>query len=110
MGVEAHKVVLSACSPMLKQLLWQTQHPHPLLYLGGVSSAELDLVMDYIYKGEVQIYQNRLDRFLEVAQQFRLGGLEKRSKPVEQTRQQHKLEKVQPEEMEERLVEETEKY
>ena len=55
---------------------------------------------------QVQIYQNRLDRFLEVAQRFRLGGLERRSKPAEQTRQQHKLEKVQPEEMEERLVEE----
>ena len=31
--------------------------------------------MDYIYHGEVQIYQESLDRFLSIAQRFRLDGL-----------------------------------
>ena len=31
--------------------------------------------MDYIYQGEVQIYQNELDNFLEVAQKLKIEGL-----------------------------------
>ena len=31
--------------------------------------------MDYIYNGEVQIFQENLDRFLAVAQRFKLEGL-----------------------------------
>ena len=30
---KAHKVVLSACSPVLKTLLLNNPHSHPLLYL-----------------------------------------------------------------------------
>ena len=32
-------------------------------------------MLDYIYQGEVQIYQENLDRFLEIAKKFNLGGL-----------------------------------
>ena len=32
-------------------------------------------VIDYIYQGEVQIYQECLDRFLLIAQRFKLNGL-----------------------------------
>ena len=32
-------------------------------------------VFDYIYNGEVQIYQDHLDRFLTIAQRFKLQGL-----------------------------------
>ena len=31
--------------------------------------------MSYIYHGEIQIYQNDLDRFLEIAERLRLEGL-----------------------------------
>merc|ERR1719427_1315334 len=34
--IPAHKIVLSACSPVLKNLLLMNPHPHPLLYLRGV--------------------------------------------------------------------------
>ena len=33
---KAHKVVLSACSPVLKTLLVNNPHSHPLLYLRGI--------------------------------------------------------------------------
>merc|ERR1712150_6294 len=73
--VSAHRVVLSACSPYFKNILKQNRHSNPLLCLDGVTSAELQFVLDYIYQGEVQIFQENLDRFLEVAQRFQLEGL-----------------------------------
>jgi len=73
--VEAHKLVLSACSPFFRKVLRSTSHPHPVLCLNGVFSDDLDLVMDYIYQGEVLISQCRLDGFLQLGHRLQLEGL-----------------------------------
>ena len=73
--VSAHKVVLSACSEYFQNVLKQNPHSNLVLCLDGVSSTDLNNMLDYVYLGEVQIYQEDLDRFLEVAQKFKLEGL-----------------------------------
>ena len=73
--ISAHKLVLSASSQFFKSILKKNPHSHPLLYLSGVDSTSLGFVLDYIYQGEVQIYQNELDNFLEVAQKLKIEGL-----------------------------------
>ena len=73
--ISAHKLVLSASSDFFKSVLRKNPHSHPLLYLSGVDSTSLGFVMDYIYQGEVQIYQNQLDNFMEVAQKLEIEGL-----------------------------------
>ena len=73
--VSAHKIVLSSCSDYFKNILKQNKHAHPLLCLADISSNDLTNVIDYIYNGEVQIYQEDLERFLNVAQRLKLDGL-----------------------------------
>ena len=73
--IPAHKLVLSACSDFFKSILRNNSHSHPLLYLSGIHSINLSLILDYIYQGEVQIYQEHLDSFLEVAQKLKIEGL-----------------------------------
>lgn len=73
--ISAHKVILSACSSFFKSILKNNPHSHPLLYLGGVNSENLSFIMDYIYQGEVQIYQSNLNSFLEAAQKLKIDGL-----------------------------------
>ena len=73
--INAHKVVLSSCSGYFDSILRHNQHAHPLLCLDGVDSKDLTNVMDYIYKGELKIYHEELDRFLNVARKFELEGL-----------------------------------
>ena len=74
--VSAHKLVLSACSEYFKNIFRNNnKHQHPLLCLDGLSSNDLTNVLDYIYNGEVQIFQENLDRFLAIAQKFKLEGL-----------------------------------
>ena len=73
--IAAHKLVLSACSEFFKNIFKRIKHSNPLLCLEGVSSNDLSNVMDYIYNGEVQIFQEDLDRFLNVAQRLKLHGL-----------------------------------
>ena len=71
----AHKIILSACSNMFKFIFKDNTHANPLLYLGGVSSVNLGLILDYIYHGEVNLFQEQLDSFLETAQKLEIQGL-----------------------------------
>ena len=71
----AHKLVLSASSEYFKNIFKKTKHSHPLLCLEGVNSGDIRNVMDYIYNGELQIFQEDLDRFLNVAQRLKIEGL-----------------------------------
>ena len=73
---ESHKVVLSASSNFFKNILRKHSHNHPLLYLHGVQSESLQLILNYIYQGEVQIYQEQLDQFLAVASDLKIMGLQ----------------------------------
>ena len=73
---ESHKVVLSASSNFFKNILRKHSHNHPLLYLHGVQSESLQLILNYIYQGEVQIYQEQLDQFLAVASDLQIMGLQ----------------------------------
>ena len=76
--ITAHKLVLSACSEYFKNIFkLHSNKPnvHPLICLDGITSNDLLSIMDYIYNGEVQIFQDNLDRFLTVAQRLKLEGL-----------------------------------
>ena len=73
--VAAHKLVLSACSEYFKSIFKKNKHSHPLLCLEGVSSKDVRNMINYMYNGEVQIFQEDLDRFLAVAQRLKLQGL-----------------------------------
>ena len=77
--VEAHKLVLSACSEYFKNIFKTKKHSHPLLCLEDVSSKDIQNLMDYIYNGELQLFQEDLDRFLSLAQRFKLEGYYKRT-------------------------------
>ena len=73
--IPAHKLVLSASSEYFKRLFQETKQSQPLLCLDGISSFDLENVLDYVYDGEVKIQQDYLDRFLAVAQKMKLEGL-----------------------------------
>ena len=75
--VSAHRLVLSACSEYFKNIFRSNNRPnyHPILCLDGISADDLTNIMDYIYNGEVKIFQENLDRFLTVAQRLKLEGL-----------------------------------
>jgi len=73
--VQAHKVILSACSPFFRNVLRRNPHQHPLLYLKGVKYKELLSVLNFMYMGEVNVAQEELNSFLAVAEDLRVKGL-----------------------------------
>lgn len=73
--LHAHKVVLCACSPYLETLLSQHYEKHPIVILKDVKFQELKSMMDYMYKGEVNISQDQLGQFLKAAESLQIKGL-----------------------------------
>ena len=71
----AHKVLLSSCSNIFKFILKDNNKANPLLYLGGGSSINIGLILDYIYNGEVNLFQEQLDSFLESSNRLEIEGL-----------------------------------
>ena len=65
--IQAHKLILSACSPFFKSILKQNPHQHPLLYLKGMEFTNLQEVLTFMYIGEVNVAQEDLNSFLSVA-------------------------------------------
>merc|ERR1712129_407909 len=73
--VEAHKVILASSSPFFLNLLRRNKHPHPLIYMRGLKSEDLVAMIDFLYFGEANVYQENLDSFLAVAEELQLKGL-----------------------------------
>ena len=73
--IQAHKVILSACSPFFRSVLRKNPHTHPLLYLKGVKFGDLQSVLNFMYHGEVNVAQEELNSFLAVAEELRVKGL-----------------------------------
>ena len=73
--IQAHKIILSACSPFFKSILKMNPHQHPLLYLKGVDFPSLQSVLNFMYHGEVNIAQEELNSFLAVAEDLQVKGL-----------------------------------
>lgn len=73
--LEAHKVILSACSPFFRAVLKRNPHSHPLLYLKGIKYEDVLAVLNFMYHGEVNIAQDELNSFLAVAEELQVKGL-----------------------------------
>ena len=86
--LQAHKVILSACSPFFRSVLKKNPHQHPLLYLKGVKYEDILSVLNFMYHGEVNVAQEELNSFLAVAEDLQVKGLtqknDKQSQPTQQ--------------------------
>ena len=71
----AHKILISSCSKTLKFILKDHIHSNPLLYLSGINSENLGFILDYIYCGEVKLFHEQLEEFLESARKLEIEGL-----------------------------------
>ena len=72
--IEAHKLILTACSPFFSKLL-KNNHAHPMIYMRGVKVKVLAAIVDYIYHGEANISQEDLNDFFALAEELQLKGL-----------------------------------
>ncbi|XP_026840356.1 protein tramtrack, alpha isoform isoform X1 [Drosophila persimilis] len=73
--LKAHKMVLSACSPYFNALFINHPEKHPIVILKDVPYSDMKSLLDFMYRGEVSVDQERLTAFLRVAESLRIKGL-----------------------------------
>jgi|ERR1712126_643708 len=74
---EVHKLVLSASSPVFEKLMDRLGTQVSLVYLQGVNPKSVQSMINFIYFGEVSLYQEELESFLQVGEDFQIRGLTK---------------------------------
>ena len=73
--IQAHKIVLTAFSPVLRSLLLKNPHPNPMLYMRGIKHSELQAILRFMYCGEVSVFQSKVEEFLDIAKDLQIKGI-----------------------------------
>ena len=69
--LKAHRNILSACSSVLKEILQiNPNNNHPVIYLRGIQHSEMKSILKFIYSGESNFYEERMEEFLLVAKEL----------------------------------------
>ncbi|XP_031346808.1 protein bric-a-brac 1-like isoform X1 [Photinus pyralis] len=73
--LQAHKVVLSACSSYFQSLFTINPCQHPIVILKDVKFLDLKVMVDFMYYGEVNVSQEQLPHILKTAEMLKIKGL-----------------------------------
>ncbi|XP_048507268.1 protein bric-a-brac 2 isoform X2 [Athalia rosae] len=75
-SLKAHKVVLSACSSYFQKLLLSNPCKHPTIIMPqDVCFTDLKFIIEFVYKGEIDVSQAELQSLLKTADQLKIKGL-----------------------------------
>ena len=74
--LKAHRNILSACSPVLKDILQiDTQNIQAVIYLRGIQYSEIESILQFIYFGEASFDESKMDELLLVAKNLEIKEL-----------------------------------
>lgn len=74
-SIKAHKMILSACSPYFQALFYDNPCQHPIVIMRDVRWQELKALMEFMYKGEINVSQDQINPLLKVAEMLKIRGL-----------------------------------
>ncbi|CAH0546645.1 unnamed protein product [Brassicogethes aeneus] len=73
--LQAHKIVLSICSPYFKQMFKLNPCKHPIVILRDVGHENMKDILEFMYMGEVSVLRENLSAFLRTAELLQVKGL-----------------------------------
>lgn len=73
--IRAHKMLLSACSNYFKQIFKENPCQHPVIIFRNFKYDDLNAIINFMYHGEVNIFQEQLESFLITAELLEVKGL-----------------------------------
>jgi len=75
--IDAHKVVLSAASPLFQKILLRNENHYgrPLLYFKGTKKKQMKALLEFVYRGEVNVNPEDLEDFMHLASSLEIEGL-----------------------------------
>lgn len=83
-SIEAHKFILSAASPFFRNIIRNSRHQSPYIYLKGVKMDDLQAIVTFMYTGETKVQAHEIKRFLTTAHELKVAGLIKNKEEVKE--------------------------
>ena len=65
--IKANVNILSACSPVFKDIFKKEKNSSTIMYLRGIQFSEMEPIIQFIYLGEVTLNYERINEFLNVS-------------------------------------------
>ncbi|GLG96135.1 BTB domain-containing protein, partial [Gryllus bimaculatus] len=84
-SVKCHKMVLAACSSYFQALFTELPCQHPVVVLKDVKYGEMKAILEYMYRGEVNVAHDHLAALLKVADALKVKGLVEENGPLTST-------------------------
>ncbi|KAK8763759.1 hypothetical protein V5799_033632, partial [Amblyomma americanum] len=75
LSLKAHKVVLSACSPFFQALFVENPCEHPIVILPAMRYIDLKAIVEFMYRGEVNVPLDQIAALLKTAETLKVKGL-----------------------------------
>lgn len=75
--LKAHRIVLSAVSPVLKRLLNEDVSKSSVVFLKDFKYQEMDTLLDFLYLGSTQLDLARMNEFLNLAETLSITAIGK---------------------------------
>ena len=72
---QAHKVILSSVSPVLKRIFDRNNQQHPLLYMRATKSQHIKALIDFIYQGQAVVEVSTIREFISLGNELQIQGL-----------------------------------
>lgn len=73
--LKAHKIILSACSPYFENIFSENPCKHPVIILKEISIKEMHVLLEYMYKGEIDVSEDDLESLINTAAELEIRGL-----------------------------------
>lgn len=73
--IGAHKILLTACSDYFNKLFDDLKDDRPIIVLKGIRIDILQLILRFVYHGQVSIEMDKLSAFLEAGEFLKIHGL-----------------------------------
>ncbi|MCL4125106.1 UNVERIFIED_CONTAM: hypothetical protein GTU68_003009 [Idotea baltica] len=70
-----HRIVLSTCSDYFEEIFERMQCQHPYIVFKDIGPADMEMLLNYMYEGEVNVVQERLPNLIKAAEALRIKGL-----------------------------------
>ena len=72
--IKCHQSILTTFSSFFERILTKNPHPNPLIYLKGIKSGELEMLLQFAYLGECIVPENALGPVLDAAKELAIYG------------------------------------
>ena len=73
---QAHKVIMSIYSPVIRIMLVNNPHSHPIVYLRNVEHHEVQAILNFMYFGKIQFVSERKCDLVRVVKDLQIKKLD----------------------------------